>query len=286
MAVSPEYQRRLEALYSYIQENLSETITSESAAQAAGFSQFHFHRLFKSLTGESLWNCIKRIRLENSAKLLNAGRGKMSITDVALACGFSSSSVFSRAFKAHFSLTPSQWQKSRICKEFPGGFSYLSQESYVKSPVKIEKLKPLKVAYTGSLTGYSTELVESAFFRLYEWAKSCDIVDEKTQFIGIGLDDPTVTAEDKCRYLNAVQVPDTLYMRGTEVSFLTIPGGSYAVLPFCGKRDEISDAYRFLCGNWLPESSWFPGESFAFEWYRKPPAPDGTLTFDIYLPLQ
>lgn len=283
--LSVEYRRSLEAMYRYIQENLDGDLSADSVANVAGFSTFHFHRLFKALTNETLCNAIKRIRLETATKLMLAGDGKMNISAIALECGFHSSSAFSRAFSAHFGIPPSRWKKSRICQEAGLKNSYISSETYSSFEVRVETVAPIKVAYTSTLMGYDQEKVQESFWELYRWAESKGVVTPQTQFIGIGLDDPSVTPEHKCRYLNAVEVDSQLYDRGCEVSFMTIPGGSYAILAFTGRREKIPAAYSYLCGVWLPSTGYFPANSFAFEWYREAPKEDGTLRFDIYVPL-
>lgn len=285
LPISLEYHRGLERLYQYILENIDRDISSEKAAQAAGFSTFHFHRLFKTITNETLYTAIKRIRLENAAKLIVAGGNKISLTQIALDCGFNSASAFSRAFKDHFGESPSKWKKSRICKVPNSHFSYISPEASLSYTVSIETIQPIKVAYRSTLHGYNEECVKKSFWELYRWGDKNEVISPETQFIGIGLDDPSVTPEIRCRYINAVEVGDDLYNKGGEVSFMTIPGGRYAVLPFEGTRDEIPDAYRYLYAIWLPEKRFLPANSFAFEWYRKPPKEDGMLRFDIYFPL-
>lgn len=283
--ISPEYRRRLEKLYSFILENLSEDISSDDAAKAAGFSTFHFHRIFKSLTNETLWNAIKRIRLETAAKLIIAGSSKMSMSTISMECGFSSPAAFSRAFTAYFGISPSKWKKSRICKDSNSTFAYISPDKLPSYSVDVEAIDSIKIAYTSTLKGYGESEVQKAFWELYQWAETHKIVTPKTQFIGIGLDDPAITPDSKCRYLNAIEVNKQLYERDNSVSFMTIPGGKYAVLQFRGTRNDIPAAYAYLCGVWLPRSNYFPSNSFSFEWYREAPKEDGTLRFDIYLPV-
>jgi hypothetical protein len=59
-------------------------------------SEYHFHRVFDAMTGETLNDFTNRQRLEKAARLLTTTR--QSATEIALECGFSSSATFSRSF--------------------------------------------------------------------------------------------------------------------------------------------------------------------------------------------
>jgi transcriptional regulator GlxA family with amidase domain len=74
-------------------------------AKLAGLSLRQLERLFSAHLGETIGGCYLRIRLEKAAELLrNTG---MPITGISVACGFQSSSHFSRAFKTRFGKSPS-----------------------------------------------------------------------------------------------------------------------------------------------------------------------------------
>jgi len=95
----------LDRVRTYIREHYAEEMHTADLARLAGFSKAHFQRAFHETCGETLCEHIKRIRLEKSAyKLMTADNS--SVTDVAYACGFSSSQFFARAFKAHYGIVP------------------------------------------------------------------------------------------------------------------------------------------------------------------------------------
>jgi AraC family transcriptional regulator len=106
-----EYAERIRAVLNYIDTHLAEEMSVETLAGVACFSVFHFHRLFTAMMGESLSAYIRRLRLEWAANNLEAYR-EMSVTEIALNCGFSSSATFARAFKQHFGLSASAWRNT------------------------------------------------------------------------------------------------------------------------------------------------------------------------------
>ncbi|HEX8679331.1 MAG TPA: AraC family transcriptional regulator, partial [Chthoniobacterales bacterium] len=86
-----DYVARVNRAVDYITANLDQSLDLEEVARAPCFSPYHFHRIFRALMGETLASFVKRVRLERSIYLLSHRDGAR-LTDVALACGFSSSS--------------------------------------------------------------------------------------------------------------------------------------------------------------------------------------------------
>ena len=93
-----EYCQRINRVIDHIRENLDRQMKLEELAGVACFSEFHFHRIFSAVTGETLSNFTNRLRLERAARLLRYS--SRTLTDIAFACGFSSSATFSRAFRS------------------------------------------------------------------------------------------------------------------------------------------------------------------------------------------
>lgn len=90
----------LETMEATIEKPLDRT----AMAKIAGISPRHLDRLFAEQLGVSFRDTYHRIRLVHARRLLE--QSAMSISELALATGFSSASLFSRAFKEHFGLTP------------------------------------------------------------------------------------------------------------------------------------------------------------------------------------
>lgn len=99
---------KLNIVYDYLDEHFAEDITLEKVADVAGFSKFHFSRLFKQCSGYNFYDylCFRRIK---SAETLLADPS-MSITEVALQSGFSSLSTFNRTFRKVKNCTPSEYR--------------------------------------------------------------------------------------------------------------------------------------------------------------------------------
>lgn len=90
----------------YVQENLGDDLNLEHLAKVAGYSPFHFHRLFQRVEGVTLRSFVECERLNLAQKLLRQG---MSVTAAAHEAGFDSSSQFARVFRRRMGVTPSRW---------------------------------------------------------------------------------------------------------------------------------------------------------------------------------
>lgn len=113
-----EYVARIHKVQDYIEEHAGESLTTEELAMVAGFSKYHFNRIFRSVLQESLIQYVNRIRLEQ-AYFMVAYREDKSITDIAYEFGFADSAVFSRAFRKYFGKSPAACRKQNRtkCKE-------------------------------------------------------------------------------------------------------------------------------------------------------------------------
>jgi AraC family transcriptional regulator len=93
----------------YIETNLEFDIQAADVARHAGISQWHFQRIFKALTNETLMTYIRSRRFSRSLdKLANT---KERVLEIALAAGFDTQESFTRAFKKAFSVTPAHYRK-------------------------------------------------------------------------------------------------------------------------------------------------------------------------------
>ena len=99
---------KFNSVLDYLDEHYAEDITLEKVADVAGFSKFHFSRLFKQCSGYNFYDyvCFRRIKAAETL-LLKPGS---SITEVALQSGFSSLSTFNRTFKKVKGCTPSEYR--------------------------------------------------------------------------------------------------------------------------------------------------------------------------------
>jgi AraC family transcriptional regulator len=96
----------------HIGRESSHDVSLGTLATQAGWSPFHFHRTFRALTSETPRQYTERLRLEHAAGQLLVSEG--TVLEIALAAGFGSHEVFTRAFRRHFGCTPSCYRATAL----------------------------------------------------------------------------------------------------------------------------------------------------------------------------
>jgi AraC-like DNA-binding protein len=103
-----DYTERFLYICDFIKEHYNEDLSLDYVADISGFSKYHFSRLFKQFTNVSFYKYLNKKRIENAEKLLIDK--ELTITEVALRCGYSSLSAFIRMFKIIKDCTPSEFK--------------------------------------------------------------------------------------------------------------------------------------------------------------------------------
>jgi AraC-like DNA-binding protein len=97
----------MQNLLMYIDEHYNEDISLSFAAEMMNFSESHFSRVFKKMTGINFVTYLNAVRIEQAADMLKNTHAK--VTDIALSCGFGNVRSFNRTFKDYTGYTPTQF---------------------------------------------------------------------------------------------------------------------------------------------------------------------------------
>lgn len=290
-----DYVDRVNRAVDYVTRNLDQPLRLDEVAKAACFSSYHFHRIFRALMGETLAAFVKRVRLERSVYLLSHRNGA-SLTDIALACGFSSSSDFSRSFRDHYGVAPSRFDVERFrlsgrkaleaSSTPPSEQHQLERLPAGKNPdgfaVSLRKLPARRVAYIRVLRPYEGDHVVQAVQRLLAWAEARGLADG--QWLGYQWEDPEIVPLEKCRYDVGVVVPATVPAEG-EVSINTFPPTLIAEIEIKGSIEVELRALDWLYRTWLPKSGYAPAHQPGFEAWNGRPFAHGMEHFEIRIQL-
>ncbi|KGT91923.1 AraC family transcriptional regulator [Erwinia typographi] len=95
----------LRNVMAFIEEHLASPLTLAELALQAGLSEFHFARMFKQSTKLAPHQYVMQRRMAKAEQMVR--QGSQPLTEIALACGFSSSSHFSNRFKSVYGIMPS-----------------------------------------------------------------------------------------------------------------------------------------------------------------------------------
>ncbi len=103
-----EYTEKFMSICNYLNQHCTEDLTLEEVADLAGFSKYHFSRLFKEFAGMPFYKYLNTRRIAYSEKLLLDP--EINVTEVAIRSGFNSISAFMRMFKIVRNCTPTQFR--------------------------------------------------------------------------------------------------------------------------------------------------------------------------------
>ena len=104
-----EYVNKMTMICNYIDLHCAEELSLDQMARMVNFSKYHFSRMFKEFTHESFYRYVNRKRIQNAEQLLL--HQKLSVTETALASGYSSTSSFIRMFKSIKGITPGEFKE-------------------------------------------------------------------------------------------------------------------------------------------------------------------------------
>lgn len=238
MTVAANYTQRIErALHAIEAGAVSGQWPDLSAlAEAAAMSEFHFHRIYRLMTGETPQSTLTRARIGGSLPELRSAQGIMAATG---ASAYGSSQSYARAVKKLTGATPSQLQAD------PDLFEEVAQQ--VMQPagqsgvlaIEIAQLEPLKLVAAQAVGDYKD--LNHGFYALFDLVLAQIAEEEITGLYGVPHDDPRDVPAEACRFDCAVSTATEVEPRDG-LKAIDIPAGSALRLRHKGDYDGVHDA--------------------------------------------
>jgi AraC family transcriptional regulator len=299
--IKSDYIRRMNNVLSFIDDNLDAALSLESVSEIAHYSPYHFHRIFKAITNETLNSYIGRKRIEKAASVL-IRKKEVTITELSLQYGFNSNSSFTRAFKNFYGISPTEFRK-----QSPGRFSKISKtdrkngqaivvfEEYVcninnhikwmnmNAAIEIKELPAMSLAYISHVGDYN---LEGTFEKLLKWAGPKGLLDvPDIKMLVIYHDSFKITAPDKVRMSACILLKEPVKPDG-EVGLTTINKGKFVVGHFEVPAADLEKAWSGMFV-WLNEHGYKVTERPCFDIlhndFRK--HPEKKFIVDLCIPL-
>lgn len=239
-----EYARRIEQALAEISRCLAagEPPRLEELAASAALSPFHFHRVFRLMTGESVGAAITRIRLAHALPALD----EADLGAATARSGYASSQAFARALKATTGNSPSALRAD------PGARERLAQHLAV-ADVETTPMPALKITVTSAAplrlvairnVGDYREL-NRGYARIFERVLTGLPLEAIVGLYGIPHDDPRDIPAEACRFDCALQLSMPA-ATDAELHSLDLGGGSHLVMAHAGDYDRIHTAIDAL----------------------------------------
>lgn len=248
-----DYLITFEKAILYVENHLNENISVKDVADEAGYSYYHFTRIFQSLLGESIGNYIQKRRISNGAHQLLYTNDK--IIDVAFANGFSSPEAFSRAFKMVYKVSPKEYRNNRL-DVFIGNKKEISLDllKHITTNISIQpEIKYINEIYVAGIQGVASidniyalwkkfESIADKIPNKHSSGRTFGICDqlEESHTLNYSMDFSEVIGLEVDSYEN---LPENLAIK-------TISAGKYAVFTHKGPLSEIIKTYEYIWGTW------------------------------------
>lgn len=290
-AARAAHVQRLNRALAHVARHLAGPLALADVAREAGLSPCHFHRVFKAAVGETLHQYVTRQRLERALYLMSHAP-RQTLTEVALACGFASSSDFSRSFRQRHGVPPSRFDLVAFRRSRRDAFDQLLARQLAPArlaalpvagnpdgfEVRLRELPARTVAYLRVPQPFRPGAAQAACERLLAWAAPRGLAGG--QWLGYLWDEPEVVALADCRYDVAVVVDGDFAPAG-EVGRLRFAPMRVAEVVVRGDLALQTRAFDWLYGGWLPRSGFVPDDLPAFEAWLGRPFAHGTAHFEL-----
>ncbi len=244
----------------YIETNLDTTISITDAAREAGMSQWHFQRMFKGLTGDTVKDYIRSRRLGHALDtLLNSDR---KIIDIALDADFESQESFTRAFKAAFDITPAQYRKA--AKRLPVPKKIKFNKDYLEHIHKGMNTVPeiylqKEMHFVGLRTSFfGTDSEKNNIGEKLPplWQQFLSRLSEIKHTVGgtcYGIVRQLKESSDELEYFCAIEVTIAKDIPDGMVTLVN-PESTYAKFMHKGPVNLIDNTINYIYSTWLPRS--------------------------------
>lgn len=277
-----DYACRIVRVMDYMHDNLDGDLSADTLAEIANFSTFHWHRIFHAMTGSTVAETVRRLRLHRAASdLLHPNR---SIRKAAERAGYTSVEAFSRAFRNAYGQPPSAFRQKRLL-DVPVEV-FVDMEGMEMRDVAIKRIDQINLCTLPHRGDYNG--IGRTFEKLSVLAGPAGLMGPATKLVGIYFDDPTEVPVEKLRSAAGLTVGDAEIPDGNGFEPFTLDSGKHAILRHVGPYSDLAGSYQWLYGAWLPQSGEEAADRPCFEIYRNDPAntaPAELLT-DIHMPLQ
>ncbi|WP_136467607.1 AraC family transcriptional regulator [Flagellimonas onchidii] len=278
--IQADYTTRINRVFEYIDENLDTELSLNTIAEIAFFSPFHFHRVFKFITNETLNQYVTRRRIEKSA--LDLLHKNIPVTEISLKHGFGDISSFSRAFKKFYGVSPTEFQRqnpnrfskirqleSKIGQPYPELEKYIcvidNLKNWIKmnATIEVKQIPKMELAYVSTI---GPQNLGGAFQKLILWATPKGLMSEQTKMATVYFDSFKVTEPDKVRMNACILLNEEVEVEG-KIGLTTIEAQKCIVGSFEISLHEFEKSWTGLFV-WMNENGYKKAENNPFEIYH------------------
>ena len=255
------YLRQIQRGIDYVEENLEGNLDLAEVSRVSGVSHWHFQRMFRALTKESLKSYVRTRRLSKARVLL--ADSQSDVLEIALRSGFESQASFTRAFRRAFGIPPGQYRKNSA-----------QAVAVHKERLRIEGIRHRwdKVSlhpdiaqypvrhFVGLRTDYfgpGSERDNMAQKLPALWDQILDRIEEiehAIPHICYGLIGQSETEQEGLVYIAGREVTKVADQLPDQMVHVSVQAGEFACFQHRGHQDGLDQTVSYIYGAWLMQS--------------------------------
>ncbi|WP_459211511.1 AraC family transcriptional regulator [Aquimarina rhabdastrellae] len=295
-----DHAGRINKVFEYIDENLNKDLSLKIISEIACFSPFHFHRIFKILTKETLNTYVNRLRIEKSVTDLLYKSS--TISEIAFKYGYSDKASYSKSFKKFYGVNPTDFKRQNTSRYAPIKYpkkkdnkAYPTYEKYLSNidtlldwlennaKIEVKKMPKMNLAYISSL---GKQHPSSTFNKLIKWVLSKGILNKKESLLTIYHENLKITEANKIRIQRCLLLEEPLKGEG-QIGTTSIEEGKCVIGSLEISLDEFEKSWAALF-IWLDKNGFKRAERSPFEIYHNKPTehPENKSIVDICIPIE
>ncbi|MCX8130877.1 MAG: AraC family transcriptional regulator [Clostridia bacterium] len=284
----------LERCINYIESSINNKISLDDISEYSGVSKYYLHRMFKSLTGESLMDYVQSRKLSSSINELIGTR--MRIIDIAMEYGFDHEQSYIRAFRKKFGYTPQRVRCDQISmgiKEKINVNDIITiNNSVTYKPFYVFKQKFNIVGVKHKILSRSGDNIASTLGHNFFYNDKIRVNNAINTEVYIGYTNWKGYNDGYVYYVPSVQVSD-LNVIPEGMTGIAIPAHKYVVFRFVGffhpdkiKGRQVGRLLVHLYRRWIKNSGFKSADQFGFEYVDTSLSSDNYCELDIYQPIR
>lgn len=263
-----DYYRWVYEAVAHIEANLGETINLQEVAEQAGYSVFHFGRIFQGVTGETVMEYVRKRRLTEAAKALI--RTNRRILDVALDWQYDSQEAFTRAFKRAYGVPPGVFRRRRVftplrlplsLTDLQPGTKGASMETRI---INLPAMRVVGLAYIGKNEHEEIHAMWDVFLPRCHEVQGLTHPGVALGVCGDEQDDGSFRYVAGCQVDEDAPVPDGMIA-------IEVPAATYVVAtqhgPLADEARGLHAVISYVYREWLPQSGYQRAPTPDLEWY-------------------
>lgn len=241
------YTRRMNESIEYIYHHLNENLNIEVLAEMSNYSPFHYSRIFKEYTGQSILDFVNGARLCKASEFLRYT--ELPIKDIAYSLGYDMPTSLTRLFKCRIGATPIEYRRFRDYWLFTG-YDIIDT---MDIDVDVVRREQIKVIYLHCIGLFSIEKWNAAYHKLRDFALRHHVDMSQSEYITEYHNRPQLVSFQYWHYDVCLSIPNatSIILEG-EIGIKTIDGGRYMT---CSCHQPIAKAVLDSAGQCIGMNS-------------------------------